>query len=212
MNSVLFYKFFSRLYDSFFSLYFNRDCTSPRQAVFQLIKAEAKENAEILDVCTGTAASAVCIAEKIKEAKITGIDRSEEMLRIAEEKVRKSSLSNITLCAMDASRMEFQDNTFDEVLISLVLHEAGAELSKQILMEAKRVLKPDGNIIVVEWEQPRQILKIIMFGFIRLLEPKGFSEFLRTDMNRYFKRYGLFLKEEVHCDYSRVLKLTKNQD
>jgi demethylmenaquinone methyltransferase/2-methoxy-6-polyprenyl-1,4-benzoquinol methylase len=211
MKSTLFYKFLSRLYDSVCSLYFNRDSTSPRQAVLQLIQAENKKDAEILDVCTGTAENAVCLAGRMKEAKITGIDRSEEMLRIAGEKVLKNRLDNIALRVMDASKMEFQDNTFDAVLISLVLHEAGAELSKQILMEAKRVLKPDGSIFVVEWEQPRHdILKRFMFWFIRTLEPKGFKKFLKMDMNQYFEQFGLYIKEEVHCDYSRVMKLAKN--
>lgn len=44
---------------------------------------------------------------------------------------------------------------------------------------------------------------------IEILEPKPFKSFIKKDLYRYFERYGLKVVSEVHCDYSRVLKLKK---
>lgn len=205
MNTKLTYELISKVYDLLDVFYFNKESTSPRKAAYELVQ---RENAKILEVCTGTAANTIYIAERMKKSKIVGIDLSEDMLKLAKEKVLKKKLDNIELHAMDATKIKFKDKTFDVVLISLVLHEIDEELAKQMLIEAKRVLKAGGNIIVVEWEQPQKIIKKIMFLLIRLLEPKGFSGFLKLDMKQYFNQYGLYIENEKHCDYSKVIKLS----
>ena len=53
--------------------------------------------ARILDVATGTADLAIRLAKGNPEAHITGIDLSEQMLRIGQEKVKKAGLNVIDL-------------------------------------------------------------------------------------------------------------------
>lgn len=36
-------------------------------------------------------------------------------------------------------------------------------------------------------------------------------ESIEKDLHRYFERYGLKVVSEVHCDYSRVLKLKRSE-
>lgn len=36
-------------------------------------------------------------------------------------------------------------------------------------------------------------------------------ESIEKDLYRYFERYGLKVVSEVHCDYSRVLKLKRSE-
>lgn len=105
--------------------------------------------------------------------------------------------------------MEFTNETFDVVLISLVLHETQTELASKIIKDAKRVLKDNGMLIVVEWEQPKSIFQRICFLPIYLCEPKGFRKFLHRDMHEYFKQYGLQVIDEVSCNYSKVLVIKK---
>jgi demethylmenaquinone methyltransferase/2-methoxy-6-polyprenyl-1,4-benzoquinol methylase len=78
------------------------------------------------------------------------------------------------------------------------------------LKEAKRLLKPEGKLLIIEWEEPKSFLKKILFFPIRKLEPKGFEQFLRVDMKSYFGRFGLVISEMEHCDYSKVLLLKKD--
>ena len=60
----------------------------------------------------------------------------------------------------------------------MVLHEIDEDLAGQILYEAKRVLKDDGEIIVTEWERSKNFFRKISFLPIELLEPKTFKRFV----------------------------------
>lgn len=205
MESNLIYKGISKIYDMLDVTYFKNASRSPRKAVYDII--EEKDMA-ILDICTGTAANAMYIATHKNEAQIVGIDISKEMLHIAKKKAMKSGVKNLKLYEMDATKTEFKDKTFDVILISLVLHEIPEKLAKKMLLEAKRILKPGGKILVVEWEEQKSFLRKMLFLPIKRLEPKGFDKFLNLDLNKYFAKFGFEIKKIHHCDYSKVIHLT----
>ena len=205
MNSVLFYKAMSRFYDLLDVIYFRKYDTSPRRVVNEAIK----DNDKILDLCTGTGTNAVNIAKKNVSVKVVGVDLSKEMLAIAKSKIKKERLLNIELFRMDAANMSFEDYCFDKVLLSLVLHEIDEGLAASILNEAIRVLKPDGEIIITEWERSRKLLQKVIFFPIEVLEPKPYKSFVVKNLYSYFGEFGLTVVEEIHCDYSKVLRLKK---
>ena len=205
MDSKLFYKAMSEFYDLIDIVYFRDYDNSPRKVVFESIGNEEK----VLDLCTGTATNALKIAKSKPLSEVIGIDLSKDMLKIAQGKVKKSKVQNIKLYHMDATNMMFQDKFFDKILLSLVLHEVEENLA--VLAEAKRVLKDKGEIIVTEWEKSRKFSRRALFLPIDILEPKPFKSFIEKDLYRYFERYGLKVVSEVHCDYSRVLKLKRSE-
>lgn len=205
MNSQLFYKAMSSFYDLLDVVYFRKYETSPRKVVLESIS----ETDKVLDLCTGTATNAVAIAKKYPKVKMVGVDLSKDMLIIAKSKVKKEALKNVKLCRMDATAMKFSDETFDKVLLSLVLHETEEELAGSIVKEAVRVLKKDGEFIVTEWRREEALWKKILFSAIDLLEPKPYKAFMKKDLKEYFASFGLELVEQVNCDYSRVLRLKK---
>lgn len=205
MNSAFFYKAMSSLYDLLDVIYFRKYETSPRKVVNE----EIREGDKILDLCTGTGTNAINIAKKNAGVRITGVDLSKDMLIIAKSKIKKEKITNIKLFRMDATKLKFQDEYFDKVLLSLVLHEVDEDLAASIIQEAIRVLKPDGEIIITEWERSREFLQKVIFFPIEVLEPKPYKSFVVKDLYSYFGRYGLTVAEEIHCDYSKVLKLKK---
>ena len=207
MDSKLFYKVMSGLYDLIDIVYFRDYENSPRKVVFESIGNTEK----VLDLCTGTATNALEIAKSKPLSKVIGIDLSKDMLKIAQGKVERSKVPNIKLYHMDATNMRFLDKFFDKILLSLVLHEVEENLAEKILAEAKRVLKDNGEIIVTEWEKSRKFSRRALFLPIDILEPKPFKPFIEKDLYRYFERYGLKVVSEVHCDYSRVLKLKRSE-
>ena len=119
MKSTLFYKATSRFYDLLDVIYFGKYDTGPRRVVNEAVK----DNDEILDLCTGTGTNAVNIAKKNAGVKIVGVDISKNMLAVAKSKLKKEKLLNIEFLLMDASDMSFENECFDKVLLSLVLHE-----------------------------------------------------------------------------------------
>lgn len=201
----VFYKIISKGYDLLDVIYFRNFKKSPRKAVLDRIY----ENEKILDVCTGTATNAITIAKEKTNAKIIGIDLSKDMLKVAQNKIRKNGLKNIRLYQMDATHLKFKSNCFDKILISLVLHELDEELAVKIITEANRVLKDGGEIIITEWEPSKQLSKRILFAPIHYSEPKTYRKFIKMDLYSYFGRYGLSIQEDIHCDYTRVIVLKK---
>lgn len=205
MKLNLFYKIIANVYDLLDIVYFRNYENSPRKAVLETIY----DNEKILDLCTGTATSVIAVAKNKTKVQIIGIDLSDNMLKVAKSKVKEAGLKNVRLYKMDATKLKFKDNCFDKILISLVLHELDEELADKVIMEAKRVLKDDGEIIIAEWETSKQFLKKLLFMPIHYLEPKSYRKFIKKDLYSYFKNYGLIIRKVEHCDYSKVITLKK---
>ena len=120
----------------------------------------------ILDVATGTADVAIMTTGILKVDKITGIDISDGMLAIGRTKIKKQGLEKtIELLNGDSEKIEFADNSFDAVTVAFGVRNF-AHLEKG-LSEIKRVLKPGGKLVVLEFSQPKtagvtQLYKVYM--------------------------------------------------
>lgn len=113
-----------------------------------------KKPKTILDVATGTADLALETARQIKPEKIIGVDISTQMLNIGKEKIRKKGWSEyIDLREGDSENLPFQDNTFDALTVAFgVRNFENLEVG---LSEMRRVLKPGGLLVVLEFSKPR---------------------------------------------------------
>jgi demethylmenaquinone methyltransferase/2-methoxy-6-polyprenyl-1,4-benzoquinol methylase len=169
----------------------------------------SEENIKILDICIGTGTNSIIISEKRPNAEIVGIDLSEEMLTVAKQKIDKKGIRNIQTFVMDATNIKFDANSFDVILISLVLHEIDNKIRNKIIKEARRVLKSNGKIIIVEWDKPKKLIQKLIFLSIKMFEPKGFKQFLQLNLKDYFEKFSLNVISERKCDYSRIIEITK---
>lgn len=140
----------------------------------KLVKlASGSKPEHILDVATGTADLAIEFA-KTKPKKITGIDISENMLKIGQEKINKLGLDQIiVLKQSDAEKLPFSDRSLD--LVSVAFGVRNFENLDKGLMEIKRVLRPNGNIAVLEFTMPRYfpVKQLYKFYFHFLLPRIG---------------------------------------
>ena len=99
---------------------------------------------DVLEVAAGTGNN---LRHYPKGCKITLIDLSRAMLKIASQKARSQRLE-ISVQEMDAERLEFPDNAFDTVVDSLSLCTLTQPV--QALREMARVCKPKGRILLLE--------------------------------------------------------------
>jgi ubiquinone/menaquinone biosynthesis C-methylase UbiE len=83
-----------------------------------LLRAFAGSGGEALDVGTGTGRAAIVLAEA--GARVTAVDASAEMLRVARGRVAGRDLP-IRFAQGDAHRLEFADGSFDTVVSLRVL-------------------------------------------------------------------------------------------
>lgn len=102
----------------------------------------------ILDLCCGTADWTIMLGKKFPLARVSGMDFSQEMLKIGQSKVGQSGLENVELLAGDAMNLTFLDNSFDVVTIGFGLRNVPD--ANAVLKEIYRVLKPGGQIVCLE--------------------------------------------------------------
>ncbi|MDD5051254.1 MAG: methyltransferase domain-containing protein [Sulfuricurvum sp.] len=82
------------------------------QKMVELIELDSDE-LHILDLSTGTGNIAVELGKKFPNAKIFGIDISDEMLNIARSKTKEQGIDNITYHVQDVENLAFGDMKFD---------------------------------------------------------------------------------------------------
>lgn len=107
----------------------------------------------ILDVATGTGDLAIEINRLLHPQEIIGIDISREMIRLAEEKVKKNELSAIIRFQKeDSQQLTFSDNSFDAATVAFGVRNF--ENLEEGLREILRVLKPTGKLMILELTTP----------------------------------------------------------
>jgi len=104
----------------------------------------------VLDVATGTADFAIAALDSGAK-EIVGIDISEGMLNVGREKVKKYN-GRIRLERGDSEHIQFNDQTFDAIIVAFGVRNF--EHLQKGLNEMRRVLKPGGHLIVLEFSKP----------------------------------------------------------
>lgn len=111
----------------------------------EAVRAASACGPHVLEVGVGTG---MALEEYGPGMRVVGTDLSTDMLRRAAAKVRRGRLTQIGgLAAMDACRLGFADATFDAVSAQMVITLVPDP--EQALDEFARVLKPGGEIILV---------------------------------------------------------------
>lgn len=137
-----------------------------------LVKKLAKTHpGEVLDVATGTGDLALAVA-LATQARITGTDIAEKMLEIAEKKTSKRGLAaRIRFVAADGESLPFDDQSFDAVTIAFGIRNFEDPLAG--IQEFFRVLKPGGNVYILEFAMPRSpIVRWFYRGYFGKILPK----------------------------------------
>lgn len=130
-----------------------------RKKVYNIIKKNSPEI--ILDVATGTGDLAIKLSGI---SDVIGVDISEGMLQKAQQKIQKKKLEkNIKLQISDAECLPFEDNTFDVVTVAFGVRNF--ENLEKGLLEMKRVLKNNGEIVILEFSQPKNKLISYIYNF-----------------------------------------------
>lgn len=106
---------------------------------------DLRRNLKILDLGCGDGKLEECIT-LISHASVTGIDISKQSINRA----MKKNLANCTFVHYDGQYIPFNDNCFDVVIISQVMHHIEHTSHMAILNEVNRVLKPSGNLFIFE--------------------------------------------------------------
>ncbi len=120
--------------------------------------------------------------------QVTGIDSSEKMLALA----RKQANKNMELLLMNGEQLSFPDQQFDYIVLSHVV--AVVANPEKLLEEAYRVVKPGGQIFILNHFTPNNCLKHIDKAFSFIAKRFHFRSAFYVDDLRALKKFTL-LKE-----------------
>jgi demethylmenaquinone methyltransferase/2-methoxy-6-polyprenyl-1,4-benzoquinol methylase len=158
----------------------------------------------ILDVATGTADFAIT-ALKLNPGKVTGIDISEKMLSIGEQKISRLGLKGkIELMKGDSENIAFPENSFDAVISAFGVRNFSDTLKG--LCEMNRILKPEGIIMVLEFSRPKvfPFRQLYLFYFLNILP--FFGRLFSKDKKAYRYLPDTVMKFPDNEDFTRLLK------
>jgi demethylmenaquinone methyltransferase / 2-methoxy-6-polyprenyl-1,4-benzoquinol methylase len=134
-------------------------------------RMNVKPGSKALDVCCGTADWTIALADAVSPSgEVIGLDFSQNMLKIGQEKVKELGLNQIKLVHGNAMELPFPDGSFDYVTIGFGLRNVPDYL--QVLKEMHRVLKPGGIAVCLETSQPTILgFKQLYYFYFRFIMP-----------------------------------------
>lgn len=117
----------------------------------------------ILDVGTGTGDFAI-VAVRLKPDEIIGVDIAEEMLKLGNKKLQDKNLNGLVRLEFgNAEELQFADDSFDAVTVAFGVRNF--ENLERGLSEMRRVLKPGGAALILEFSNPDSFPIKQMYGF-----------------------------------------------
>lgn len=120
-----------------------------RQGLIDRIRCRPRR---ILDLGCGTGSTTLLLKQAFPQAEVIGLDLSPYMLVVADDRAQKARLK-IEYQQGNAEKTRFPDASFDLVTASLLFHETPPRVSCTILQECFRLLKPGGEVLILDGNQ-----------------------------------------------------------
>ena len=154
------YDFFNRLFSLRIDLLWRKS----------LVKwMESDDPKQILDVAAGTGELAIALWKKFG-VKITAVDLSQEMLNLADKKIKQLGVEHeITIRKANAENLPFESNKFDAVSVGFGVRNF--ENLEKGLSELRRVVKENGNVHILEFSKMEGVLSPLYNFYFRKVLP-----------------------------------------
>ena len=152
------YDFFNRLFSLRIDLLWRKS----------LVKwMQSDDPKQILDVATGTGELAIALWKNFR-VKITAVDLSQEMLNLADKKIKELG-ADITIQKANAKNLPFESNKFDAVSVGFGVRNF--ENLEKGLSELRRVVKENGNVYILEFSKMEGVLSPLYNFYFRKVLP-----------------------------------------
>ena len=176
-----------RRYAPIYDLAFGKALNAGRRHVSHIVNAGNPKR--ILEIGVGTGLS---LPLYNRNAEIVGIDVSQDMLNVAQQRLSTSNIDNVTLHVMDAGDIGLTSGSFDAVVASYVLSVTPDP--HRVLAEMRRLCTPSGVIVICNHSiQDGKRFRLPR----RLMDPLSRSLGWRPDFNLFHELREI--KMEVLC-------------
>jgi len=103
-----------------------------------------------VDVGSGVGFITLPLARAFPDAEIYGCDILDGMVQLLHDAATVEGLANLTSLQMMPDQIPLSDDSADLLIMAQVHHELDAPAP--LLLECRRVLRPDGQIAIVDWK------------------------------------------------------------
>lgn len=165
----------------------DRRAMLPVEGVIQYSNLSIEDT--VADLGTGNGYFTLPVAKKI-ERQVYTVDIEPKMLTMLKELAEKEEVGNIRYIESDLENIQLNDRSVDKVMAAFVIHEVTDPA--KALREIKRILKPDGKFLLIEWKTveteigPPLADKISSQDMVVLLEQNGFvTEIIQLNERNY---------------------------
>lgn len=203
-----YYDLFSHFYDGFIRMHSGRHGNETRNFLVCAARIDSGEQTKILDICCGTGSVVLAFSKKFTDALAIGYDFSTGMLVKAKE---KDEDGRIVLVQGDAGRLSFRDDCFYIVCCSHALYELKGAVRTAALMEMRRVVKPEGMVMLMEHEVPQHPMVKVMFKIrMAMMGAADAKEFLKQDLSPYKAIFDDVALSHTPSGKSKLIVCRKN--
>ncbi|MGZ3873843.1 MAG: bifunctional demethylmenaquinone methyltransferase/2-methoxy-6-polyprenyl-1,4-benzoquinol methylase UbiE [Mucilaginibacter sp.] len=152
-----------------------------KKAINELKKDKPKL---ILDVATGTGDFAFEALAILRPDRIIGVDISQGMLDIAQQKINRRHLAGkFEVKLGDSEKLPFEAEEFDAVTVAYGVRNF--ENLETGLADICRVLKPGGKVVVLEFSKPRAFPVKQLYNFYFSYITPGIGKLFSKDSRAY---------------------------
>lgn len=159
----------------------------------------------VLDVGCGTGRLLKQLVQALPDHDFAGVDLSPFYL--AEARRLLGAEPSVALLAANAEELPFRDAYFDAVVSVYLLHELPRNVRRNVLKEARRVLRPGGLLVLQDSAQHSDApdLAEVLAGFGRDLHEPFHADYLRDDLSDLLAETGFRTLRVEPCFVAKVV-------
>lgn len=159
-----------------------------------------REDMVAVDLGAGTGAYSIPLAQMVPRGKVYAIEIQQDFLAEITKKIKEENLDNIECIWGDVEKKEgtkLKDGIADAVIASNVLFQI--EDKESFADEIKRILKPDGRLLLIDWSEKNGLPGSRFFRIFperearELFETRGFKAEREIDAGSH--HYGIILRK-----------------
>lgn len=170
-----------------------------------------KSNDKIIDLGAGTGRNACLMMNYLSvKGELIGLDISSEM--VAQFKRRCTSFANAKIINQRIDKPLPYKDEFDKAFISFVLHGFSQDVRRQIIRNAFKALKKNGEFFILDYNEfsVKEMPFYLKISF-KLIECPYAFDFVEKNWQKILAREGFshFEKHLFFRDYVRLLKGVK---
>ena len=189
------YTLYSPIYDAIATVF------APKRAL-SIAQLELKPDASILIIGAGTGLDLPFLKDY---SNITATDLTPAMLQILKRRAKNLEME-VEALVMDGQNLKFQNDTFDAVILHLIL--AVMPDPYQCIKEVERVLKPEGQVVIFDKFLPNDQKAGLFRKGLNLL-----TNLLATTINRQtsviLEQTNFQIKNDQKVGWNGILRILK---